>query len=129
MEWCGRGAENARHLELTRIRNVNMHSGRSVVKATRSLLLLVALGAPSAALAQDFPNTLNMSCTEAQAMVNSRGAVTLSTGPNVFNRYVKDEASCSGGQQTRPAWVQTRDQQQCPVGNTCVDPNNEGGGR
>ncbi len=71
MEWCGRGAENARHLELTRIRNVNMHSGRSVVKATRSLLLLVALGAPSAALAQDFPNTLNMSCTEAQAMVNS----------------------------------------------------------
>lgn len=99
------------------------------MKATRPLLLLLALAAPSAALAQDFPNTLTMSCADAQAAVTGQGSVTLSTGPNVFNRYVKDESYCSGGQQTRPAWVQTRDQQQCPVGNTCVDPSNEGGGR
>ena len=95
-------------------------------------LFCLALASPAMitpGLAQDFPNTLTMSCAEATAMVNSQGAVTLSTGPNVFNRYVKDEAYCSGGQQTRPAWVQTRDQQQCPVGSTCVDPSNEGGGR
>ncbi|MBA4789796.1 MAG: hypothetical protein H2042_08895 [Rhizobiales bacterium] len=90
---------------------------------------LAILAAPGLAGAQDFPNTLTMSCAEATALVNAQGAVTLSTGPNVFNRYVKDEAYCSGGQQTRPQWVQTRDQQQCPVGNTCVDPSNEGGGR
>ena len=99
------------------------------MKVTGSVLLLLALAGPSVALAQDFPNTLNMTCTEAQALVTNQGSVTLSTGPNVFNRYVKDEASCAGGQQTKPAWVQTRDQQQCSVGSTCVDPNNEGGGR
>lgn len=99
------------------------------MKVVSAAAIVAALAAPVAAGAQDFPNTLNMSCAEATAMVNSQGAVTLSTGPNVFNRYVKDEAYCSGGQQTRPQWVQTRDQQQCPVGNICVDPSNEGGGR
>ncbi len=98
-------------------------------KTARYAILIAAFLAPAAAGAQDFPNTLNMSCAEATALVNSQGAVTLSTGPNVFNRYVKDEAYCSGGQQTRPQWVQTKDQAQCPVGNTCVDPSNEGGGR
>lgn len=99
------------------------------MKFVSAAAIAAALAAPVAAGAQDFPNTLNMSCAEATAMVNSQGSVTLSTGPNVFNRYVKDEAYCSGGQQTRPQWVQTRDQPQCPVGNICVDPSNEGGGR
>lgn len=98
-------------------------------KITTLAATLAILAAPGLAGAQDFPNTLTMSCAEATAMVNAQGAVTLSSGPNVFNRYVKDEAYCSGGQQTRPQWVPTRDQQQCPVGNICVDPSNEGGGR
>ncbi|WP_127089890.1 hypothetical protein [Aquabacter cavernae] len=97
--------------------------------AATALAAFAMLAAPGIAGAQDFPNTLNMTCAEATAMVTNQGAVTLSTGPNVFNRYVKDDGYCSGGQQTKAQWVQTRDQQQCPVGNTCVDPSNEGGGR
>ncbi len=93
------------------------------------ILLAFSVTAPVAASAQDFPNTLNMTCAQATAMVNSQGAVTLSTGPNIFNRYVKDAASCTADQVTKEQWVQTSDQQQCAIGSTCVDPSNLGGGR
>ncbi|WP_348933482.1 hypothetical protein [Aquabacter sp. CN5-332] len=83
----------------------------------------------STALAQDFPNTLNMTCAEAIAAVNASGSAVLATGPNVFNRYVQDVGLCTGAQVAQPQWVQTRDQQQCAIGSTCVDPSTEGTGR
>lgn len=94
------------------------------------ILALLPLGlTASAALAQDFPNTLNMTCAEATATVNRTGAAVLATGPNIFNRYVQDVGLCTGAQVAQPQWVQTRDEQRCPIGAICVDPSTEGTGR
>ncbi|MDE1566912.1 hypothetical protein [Aquabacter sediminis] len=82
-----------------------------------------------AALAQGMPQTLDMTCTEAQAIINRDNAAVLATGPNVFNRYVKDLAFCPEAMVTKPAWVQTKDVQQCPIGYTCWDPSTDSGGR
>lgn len=82
-----------------------------------------------AALAQGMPQTLDMTCSEAQAIVNRTGAAVLATGPNVFNRYVKDVAFCPEGNVTKPAWVKSKDVEQCAIGSTCLDPTNNSGGR
>ncbi|TCT03316.1 hypothetical protein [Aquabacter spiritensis] len=103
---------------------MRMHTG------VRMAVLAAALGAAApAAWAQDFPNTLTMTCAEAKAMVNNSTGIVLSTGPNTFNRYVKDIAYCAGAQVTKEQWVPTRDVAQCAIGSTCVDPANLGGGR
>lgn len=72
-----------------------------------------------AALAQDGPNSLAMSCAAVQGIVQSRGAAVIWTGPNIFDRYVAGQAQCQNDQYPVPAWIATQDQQQCLVGNRC----------
>lgn len=88
-----------------------------------------ALAFAGGAMAQGMPQTLDMTCKEAQAIINNSGAAVLATGPNVFNRYVKDLAFCPEAMVTKPAWLQTKDMQQCPIGYTCWDPSTDTGGR
>ena len=75
---------------------------------------------PQASLAQGRPDTLSMSCAQAQGIVQQFGAAVLGTGPNVFDRYVRSQAFCTWNEQTRPAWVATRDVRQCFIGYRCI---------
>lgn len=80
-----------------------------------------ALLLAGAAQAQGRPDTLNMTCAQAQAMVVRSGAVVLSTGPNLYDRYVTALRYCSPGQQLAPSWVRSADNPQCYIYNRCVD--------
>lgn len=73
--------------------------------------------------AQARPNTRNMTCASAAALVQSRGAIVLSTGANTFDRYVSNIRYCSGAEQLQPEWVRTSDSNQCFVGYTCFVPD------
>ena len=42
-------------------------------------------------------------------MVNSKGFAVLNSGPNIFNRYVKDAAFCAEDMYLQPAWARTQD--------------------
>ncbi|QTL01680.1 hypothetical protein J5J86_12715 [Aquabacter sp. L1I39] len=103
-----------------------MHFVRTL---TVVLLAVSPFAFSGSAAAQGMPQTLDMTCSEAQALVNRTGAAVLATGPNVFNRYVKDLAFCPEAMVTKPAWLQTKDMQQCPIGYTCWDPTTDTGGR
>ncbi|MBS7540441.1 hypothetical protein [Ancylobacter lacus] len=88
----------------------------------RNLVLCVPfLLAASAASAQDVPNSLNMTCAAAQTMVRERGEAVIGTGPVAYSRYVSDGKYCSSMQTVKPAWLQTSDQAECPVGYFCVE--------
>ncbi len=90
---------------------------------------LTPLALSGAAMAQGMAQTLNMTCSQTQALVNSSGASVLATGPNVFDRYVKDMAYCPQAMVTKPGWVKTKDVAQCFVGYTCWDPSTDVGAR
>lgn len=59
--------------------------------STRIFTLLVTAGAVLAAtsLAEARPDSRSMSCTQIQAMIQNRRAVVLTTGPNTYDRYVR----------------------------------------
>lgn len=73
------------------------------------------------ALAQDMPNSLDMTCSQASALVKERGQVVIATGPNIFSRYVADPDSCDAERTGVPGWIQTKDQAQCLVGFFCQE--------
>lgn len=80
-------------------------------------LLLVA----GTTLAGAYPNSLAMSCASTRGLVQQSGAVIIATGPNLFDRFVTDSGYCSISQRTAPAWLATADDDQCLVGQRCVD--------
>lgn len=80
--------------------------------------IAAALLLPLPASAQAMPNSLTMSCIQARALVAREGAVVISTGPGLFDRYVTDAGYCSS-KRSKPAWIPTRDNPQCLVGQEC----------
>lgn len=91
---------------------------------SKRLLPLTVLLIVAPAVAQAQPNSREMSCAAVAELVQRDGFAVITTGPGVFDRYVKDTGFCAGDQITVPAWVPTSDQPQCPVGYRCtVDPS------
>jgi hypothetical protein len=98
-----------------------------VTACRRTLTLILALGSSLPAtmgVAQEGPNLRTMPCAAAQTLVKSNGSAILNSGPNIFNRYVKDAAFCAEDMYLQPAWVRTQDSKACFVGYTCVDLQN-----
>lgn len=89
-----------------------------------AIAALVLLATQASAL----PSSLDLTCRQVAELVNNRGAVVLSTGPGLYDRFVRDGSFCEVGLVPAPAWIPTRDSSLCLVGNTCV-PVNGGGGR
>ncbi len=71
------------------------------------------------ALAQSAGTTTTMTCEEARQIVASQGSVVLNTGPDTFDRYVSNDRYCASGQYVKPAFVPTRNTQECEVGFRC----------
>lgn len=80
---------------------------------------LIAASAP--AHAQNRPNTVNMSCAQAQAIVKRSGAIVLGTGGQTYDRYVSSRAYCTPSEITKPAWAPTADVAQCFIGFRCEE--------
>ena len=66
------------------------------------------------------PSTRSMTCAAARDLVMSRGAVVLSTGPDLYDRYVSTDSACSVGQYARPSFAPTLDNPTCALGAVCV---------
>ena len=85
--------------------------------SARLLILSMTLGTVLAAtgLAEARPDSRSMSCDEIRAMIQSRRAVVLTTGPNTYDRYVRQFGNeCDWPQVPMSAYVPTRDGH-CPV--------------
>lgn len=73
------------------------------------------------------PNTQNLSCEAAASLVKANGAIVLSTGDGLYDRFVADERYCASGERGAPAWVPTKDADTCFVGYVCRDRDNASG--
>lgn len=89
-----------------------------VTPAFSASAIAAALLLPLPASAQAMPNSLTMSCAQARALVARQGAVVIGTGPDLFDRYVSNPGYCQS-QRSKPAWIPTRDNPQCLVGQEC----------
>ncbi|TGS08706.1 hypothetical protein EN852_034065 [Mesorhizobium sp. M2E.F.Ca.ET.209.01.1.1] len=77
---------------------------------TTAAILLVATG-----LSEARPDTRTMICQQIQQLIQSKRAVVLTTGPNTYDRYVKQFGNeCDWPQVPMSAYVPTRDGR-CPV--------------
>src|SRR4051812_33031416 len=90
------------------------------MKAALASLAIVSLS--TGAMAQSELSTLSMTCARAKAMVSSRGAVVLHTGPTTYDRYVLDDSFCEQEDVDPLAWVRTADVARCSIGRVCRSP-------
>jgi hypothetical protein len=67
------------------------------------------------------PDTRTMSCGAAKSLVQSRGAVLLSTGNYTYDKFVRNHAYCNIDEALKRAYVPTGDQRRCNVGYICKD--------
>ncbi|NDA48284.1 MAG: hypothetical protein EBY21_13640 [Alphaproteobacteria bacterium] len=91
-------------------------------------MLLLGLLAPlscGSALAQSRPLSTSMTCNQARQLVANHGAVVMSTGPSLYDRYVGHQGFCTPTETIMPAYVPTKDQNQCMVGYLCVEVSRE----
>ncbi len=63
------------------------------------------------------PDVRTMTCSQVQALLAQQHAVTFTTGPNTYARYV-GPGICNGTGVGRPATISTKDTNQCAV-NVC----------
>jgi hypothetical protein len=90
---------------------------REAVMPARLPVLLMSLGAVLAATAaaEARPDSRGMSCAEIRAMIQSRRAVVLTTGPNTYDRYVRQFGNeCDWPEVPMSAYIPARDGH-CPV--------------
>lgn len=66
------------------------------------------------------PSTLAMTCSQAQNMVASQGAVVMSTGAHTYNRFVANPGFCEFNEWANWTTAPTKDQRACGVGYTCT---------
>jgi hypothetical protein len=77
---------------------------------TTAAFLLAATG-----LTEARPDTRTMSCQQLQQLIQSHRAVELTTGPNTYDRYVRQFGNeCDWPDVPMSAYVPTRDGR-CPV--------------
>jgi hypothetical protein len=84
----------------------------------RYLALALILLFADAASAQR-PNTVTMTCAQAQGLLASRGALVMSTGGHTFDRFVASGRFCEFDERVEPASAPTLDTPYCPLGYTC----------
>lgn len=83
-------------------------------------LLIVALAlCSSAAFAR--PDVTKMTCRDAAGLVDEKGAVVLTTGPYLYDRFVANQSYCGSGEETKAAYVNTLDNNSCRIGYVCAD--------
>jgi hypothetical protein len=88
------------------------------IMLTTTAVLLAATGLASAR-----PDTRTMSCEQLRDLIRSHRAVVLTTGPNTYDRYVRQFGNeCDWPEVPMSAYVPTRDGR-CPV-YSCQEPVN-----
>ena len=81
----------------------------------RLVLMTTAILLAATSLASARPDTRTMGCQELRQLIQSHHAVVLTTGPNTYDRYVRQFGNeCDWPEVPMSAYVQTRDGH-CPV--------------
>lgn len=93
---------------------------RPFALSTAAVVIAVGISLLGATASQARPSLYTMTCTKAQAFVQSRGAVVVDMGPNVTKRLVSNASYCDRLQKTKPFFGKTTDNPQCRIGLRCA---------
>lgn len=86
-----------------------------------SAFAISAIAFGSAASAAGHVNTLDLTGSQVQQIVQDQGSVILDTGANTFDRYVANASFCLVGENAQAAYVPTADSSANFVGYTCEE--------
>ena len=81
-------------------------------------MLIFLTAAPVQALR---PDTRDMTCQAARALVRQQGALVITTGRFTFDRIVSGRGFCDHGEETVLKVAPTLDNERCRIGYTCRD--------
>lgn len=87
-----------------------------------AMLAVLFATAAIPAIAQGRPDVRQMSCDQVQSLIARRGAVVLTTGRHLYDRYVASSRFCSYPEVATPVRVRTRDTDRCFIRNCQRDP-------
>lgn len=90
-----------------------MRSLKTLMIAGMSLVMFGLAGAEAR------PKVYQMSCAQAQSLVQRSGAVVVDTSPTTFHRVVASRAYCDYDQRVRNYYTRTKDVAQCAIGFEC----------
>ena len=82
------------------------------------VLAMLVLAGPALAAR---PDARKMTCHQARAMVQNRGAVVMTTGRFTYQRFVAHAGYCDYWERAVRAWTKTRDNPRCLIGNICEE--------
>ena len=99
--------------------DLSRRAGRGCARSLLFMITLVLAGSPADA---QRPDARNMSCAETRALVQSRGAVVISTGQHTYDRFVASANFCIWGERLEPAWTGTGEGARCQIGFVCRAP-------
>lgn len=95
--------------------------GAMRISGVVTIAAVIAVSAFQSAEAQSRrPDTRSMTCAQAQATVDQRGAIVMSTGTHTFDRFVANRSYCQRGEDLWRERVKTKDNPQCFL-NICVN--------
>ncbi|EEE44693.2 hypothetical protein [Roseibium alexandrii] len=77
----------------------------------------------AANVAEARPDLRQMTCAQAQNMVQKTGAVVFTTGQYTYSRFVANLRYCDREKVLAPQYSATRDNPQCYVAYECKDPD------
>ena len=90
------------------------------MRLTAGTMIIAGLAVLAAGTAQARSSLYTMTCSQAQALVRSKGAVVADTRPNVTERIVANASYCDRLQNTKPLFGKTLDNPQCRIGFSCA---------
>jgi len=86
----------------------------------KHLIAALALTLASSAAFAAIPETTNLTCADARAIVKRNGVINMTTNGGNYVRFVADSSWCSSDEEARLTWTETADAQNCPL-YTCQD--------
>ncbi|KZL23900.1 hypothetical protein [Pseudovibrio sp. WM33] len=95
------------------------------IALTLSVLSLVSVASVAQAMNAPRTNTTDLTGSQVKSLVQEKGAIILSTGPGLYDRYVANGSYCSPSEETQRAYVVTKDSNHSLIGYTCVVENDE----
>ncbi|WP_428650728.1 hypothetical protein [Roseibium sp.] len=72
--------------------------------------------------AQARPDLRQMTCAQAQNLVQQHGAVVFTTGQHTYSMFVSNQSYCDYNQVLFVQYGKTRDSRKCPVAYECKEP-------
>jgi hypothetical protein len=87
----------------------------SPIRASKTIGIAALAIAATASASLARPDARTMTCHQTQALIEQRGAITISTGRHTYERFIAYDGYCYHPEVRHITYISTKDTDQCPV--------------